>query len=53
MPTYTYTDLIEKLNKNFSIDTSKEIIEHKNFKKIINQTKKQKITHFLSNKKIS
>lgn len=53
VPTYTYTDLIEKLNKNFSIDTSKEIIEHKNFKKIINQTKKQKITHFLSNKKIS
>lgn len=42
VPTYTYTDLIEKLNKNFSIDTSKEIIEHKNFKKIINQTKKQK-----------
>ena len=53
VPTYTYTDLIEKLNKNFSIDTSKKIIEHKNFKKIINQTKKQKITHFLSNKKIS
>lgn len=53
VPTYTYTDLIEKLNKNFSINTSKEIIEHKNFKKIINQTKKQKITHFLSNKKIS
>ena len=51
--TYTYTDLIEKLNENFSINTSKEIIEHKNFKKIINQTKKQKITHFLSNKKIS
>ena len=53
VPTYTYTDLIEKLNENFSINTSKEIIEHKNFKKIINQTKKQKITHFLSNKKIS
>ena len=53
VPTYTYTDLIEKLNKNFSIETSKKIIEHKNFKKIINQTKKQKITHFLSNKKIS
>ena len=53
VPTYTYTDLIEKLNKNFSIETSKKIIEHKNFKKIINQTKKQKITHFVSNKKIS
>lgn len=40
VPTYTYTDIIENLNKSFSIDTSKEIIEHKNFKKIINQTKK-------------
>ena len=47
VPTYTYTDLIEKLNKNFSIDTSKEIIEHKNFKKIINQTKKQKKNYAL------
>ena len=39
VPTYTYTDLVEELHKNFGIDTSKEIIEHKNFKKVINQTK--------------
>ena len=32
VPTYTYTDLVEELHKNFGIDTSKEIIEHKNFK---------------------
>ena len=40
VPTYTYTDLVDQLHKKFNIDTSKEIIEHKNFKKIINQTKK-------------
>lgn len=41
VPTYTYTDLIEKLNKNFSIETSKKIIEHKNFKKIIRKNRKE------------
>ena len=40
VPTYTYTNLIEEMHKSFKLDTSKEIIEHKNFKKIINQTKK-------------
>lgn len=40
VPTYTYNNLIEEMHKSFKLDTSKEIIEHKNFKKIINQTKK-------------
>lgn len=40
VPIYTYTDMVENLHKVFNFDTSKEIIEHKNLKKIINQTKK-------------
>ncbi len=40
VPIYTYTDIVENLHKVFNFDTSKEIIEHKNLKKIINQTKK-------------
>ena len=40
VPIYTYTDIVEDLHKVFKFDTSKEIINLKNIKKIINQTKK-------------
>lgn len=40
VPIYTYTDIVEDLHNVFNFDTSKEIINHKKFKKIINQTKK-------------
>lgn len=40
IPTYTYTDLNELLYKKFNFNINKEIITHKNFKKIIINTKK-------------
>lgn len=40
VPVYTYTDIVEDLHNAFNFDTSKEIINYKKFKKIINQTKK-------------
>ena len=40
VPVYTYTDIVEDLHNTFNFDTSKEIINYKKFKKIINQTKK-------------
>lgn len=39
-PSYTRTDLTDLLHKSFDFETDFEIIENKNFKKIINQTKK-------------
>lgn len=39
-PLYTRTDLTDLLHKSFGFETDLEIIENKNFKKIINQTKK-------------
>ena len=39
-PSYTRTDLTDLLHKKFEFETDFEIIENKNFKKIINQTKK-------------
>lgn len=39
-PSYTRTDLTDLLHKEFGFETDFEIIENKNFKKIINQTKK-------------
>lgn len=40
IPCYTYNEIIKKLNGKFNIITNKEILNYKNFKKIINQTKK-------------
>ena len=39
-PSYTRTDLTDELHNKFGFETDFEIIENKNFKKIINQTKK-------------
>lgn len=39
IPNYEYNDLIEFLNNTFNIETNKEIINYKNFKKFINKTK--------------
>ena len=39
-PSYTRTDLTDALHKAFKFETDFEIIENKNMKKIINQTKK-------------
>jgi len=38
-PSYTRTDLTDFLHNKFKFETDFEIIENKNFKKIINQTK--------------
>lgn len=40
IPNYKYTDLIDSLNSKFNLELNKEIINYKNFKKFINQTKK-------------
>ncbi len=39
-PIYTRTDLTDSLHKVFDFETDFDIIENKNFKKIIKQTKK-------------
>ena len=39
-PLYTRTDLTDLLHTSFGFETDLEIIENKNLKKIINQTKK-------------
>lgn len=40
IPNYEYTELVDTLNIKFNFDLNKEIINYKNFKKCINQTKK-------------
>ena len=42
VPDYTYNDIVECLNNTFNIQTNKEIISHKVFKKIFVETKKLK-----------
>ena len=40
IPTYNYNDIVKNLNLKFEINTSKEIVDYKNFKKIFNRIKK-------------
>lgn len=41
IPTYTRTDLTDKLHEVFGFNTDYEIVTEKNMKKILKQTKKR------------
>lgn len=51
IPTYTRTELTDKLHDVFGFRTDTEIVEQKKMKKIIKQTKNKNVTHFFAFKK--
>ena len=53
LPIYTRTDITDLLHEKFNFRTDYQIITEKNLKKIANQSKNKKRTHFLLINKIS
>ncbi|MGL5260066.1 MAG: hypothetical protein ACRC7V_08150, partial [Lachnospiraceae bacterium] len=52
-PTYTRTDLTDKLHESFGFRTDYQIISQRNIKKICTSTKKEKNTTFKRKEKVS
>lgn len=51
IPTYTRTDITDALHDAFGFRTDYQITSQKNMRKILNQTKRSKYYHILSNKR--